>query len=275
MSTSLKKKLNKLVPALLLTLVAFIVLLFLLAPIIAVVGASFNNAGYFQFPPEDWGFLQYEKAFKNKEHLASLRASLMVATLSTTLATLLCVPACLALAKSQNPFALKLKNLFLAPIFLPGIVWAVGLLQCLGALKLQGSLPILLCVHAIIVTPYMIRIVGANMADFNYTLEDAAASLGAPPVTTFFRVTLPNIFPGVLVGMVYSFMISFSDVVVTSFVSSSSFTTYPVRIYSAMRTEGLDPMVLAYSAIIIVVVLVISLIGEKFFHWTKHFSSAM
>lgn len=72
--------------------------------------------------------------------------------------------------------------------------------------------------------------------------------------------------------MVFSFMISFSEVVITLFVSSSSFTTFPVRVYAAMRTEGLDPMVLAYSTIIIVVVLLISITGEKFAQWSKHIS---
>lgn len=268
------KKVRKILSMLLLTLVAFLVLLFLLSPIVAVVGASFSNSGYFSFPPEEWGFKQYQLALKNKEHLASLSASLKVATMATCASALLCIPACIALAKATNPKVKMFKNLFLAPIFLPGIVWAVGLLQCMGVLNLQGSLPLLICVHTIIVTPYMIRIVGASMDGFNYTLEDAAASLGAPPLVTFFRITLPNIISGVAVAMVFSFMISFSDVVITSFVSSSNITTYPVRIYSAMRSEGLDPMVLAYSAIIIVLTLVISIIGEKFAHWTKHFSSA-
>ncbi|OQB24056.1 MAG: Inner membrane ABC transporter permease protein YdcV [Firmicutes bacterium ADurb.Bin182] len=268
-------KLRKLFPKLLLVLVAFCVLLFLLSPIIAVVGGSFNDGGYFAFPPKSVSLRQYRAALTNKEHLESLAASLKVATYSTVVASLLCVPACVALAKTSNPIVNKVKTLFMAPIFLPGIVWAVGLLQCMGFLRIQGSLAILICVHTVIVTPYMIRIVGASMDNFNYTLEDAAASLGAPPLTTFFRITLPNIMSGIVVGMVFSFMISFSDVVITLFVSSSSFTTFPVRVYAAMRTEGLDPMVLAYSAIIIVVVLSISILGEKFAHWSKHFSTML
>lgn len=265
-------KIIKILPKLFLVLAAFCVLLFLLAPIIAVIGGSFNDAGYFSFPPESVSLRHYRAAFSNKEHLTSLWASIKVAAYSTLVASLLCIPACIVLAKSTNPTMRRLKNLFMAPIFLPGIVWAVGLMQCMGYLRIQGSLPILICVHAVMVTPYMIRIVGASMDNFNYTLEDAASSLGSPPLITFFRITLPNILSGLVVGMVFSFMISFSEVVITLFVSSSSFTTFPVRVYAAMRTEGLDPMVLAYSTIIIVVVLLISITGEKFAQWSKHIS---
>lgn len=266
-------KLGKTLSALLLALVVFAVMLFLLAPVIAVIGGSFNEREYFAFPPDTLSLKWYKAAFTNKEHLASMQASIQVATLSTLMSGLFCVPACVALAKTTSKLAKKLKALFLAPIFLPGIVWAVGMLQLMGAMRLQGSLFILVCAHTVMITPYMIRIVGASLDDFNYTLEDAATSLGAPPLATFFRITLPNVLPGVVVGMVFGFMLSFSDLVVTLFISSSSFTTFPVRVYSAMRTEGLDPMVLAYSAIIIVVVLAISIVGEKFAHWSKHFSA--
>lgn len=267
-------RLVRLLPKLLLVIAAFAVLLFLLSPILAVIGGSFNAAEYFAFPPDSFSLKHYHAAFTNKEHIASLLTSLKIAAYSTIVASLLCVPACIVLAKSTNSAIKKLKNLFMAPIFLPGIVWAVGLMQCMGYIRMQGSMPLLICVHAVMVTPYMIRIVGASMDNFNYTLEDAAASLGASPLNTFFRVTLPNIMSGVVVGMVFSFMISFSEVVITLFVSSSRSTTFPVRVYAALRTEGLDPMVLAYSAIIIVIVLVISIIGEKFAQWSKHFSAS-
>jgi ABC-type spermidine/putrescine transport system permease subunit II len=90
-------------------------------------------------------------------------------------------------------------------------------------------------------------------------------------VKAFFYVTLPQIAPGIIVASMFGFMISFSELVITLFICASNMTTFPVRVYSSMVTEGLNPMVLAYSTIIIVVVLVVSVLAEKFAHWTRYF----
>lgn len=254
-----------------LVFVAIIVLLFLLAPIIAVVGGSFNEADHFAFPPEKFSFRQYALAFTNKEHLTSLLNSLKVAFFSTIFSVIICVPACLGISQGNPKFVKVMKNIFLAPIFLPAIVWGVGMLLLMGKVGLHGSLPLLVAAHVVLVTPYMIRVVGTSLNEFNYTLEDAAASLGATPAQTFFRVTLPQITPGIIVGAMYSFMVSFSELIITLFIAGSRVTTFPVRVYAEMRTEGLNPMVLAYSTIIIFVVLIVSIIAEKSARWSRFF----
>jgi putative spermidine/putrescine transport system permease protein len=252
-------------------LFVIIVMLFLLSPIICIIGASFGSAEHFSFPPENFTLKWYLRALKNKEHIRSLRASLSVALLSTVLTTVLCLPASIALVKTQNPFLKKLKTLFIAPVIMPSLVWGLGLLLCMGTLRLQGSLLIVGLAHTVMMTPYMIRLVGASLDEFNYALEDAAASLGANPFRVFFHITLPGVSQGIIVGAVFCYMLSFSDLIITLFVSSSRFTTFPVRVFSAMRTEGVDPIVLSYSAIIIVLVLLLSIVSEKFLHWSDQF----
>jgi putative spermidine/putrescine transport system permease protein len=100
---------------------------------------------------------------------------------------------------------------------------------------------------------------------------EAAQSLGAEKWATFYKITLPLIIPGVLVGALFGFLISFTDVTLTLFISSSGSPTFPVRVYSEQRSEGLNQIVLAWSAIITLVIFILSLIGEKFARWSRYF----
>ena len=101
-------------------------------------------------------------------------------------------------------------------------------------------------------------------------LEVAAQSLGAHPVRAFFEITIPSISPGIIVGAIFGFMVSFTDVVVTSFIGGSKFITFPVRMYSELRTEGLDPLAVAVSALVIVVLVIVSFISEKTVQWSRY-----
>ena len=159
----------------------------------------------------------------------------------------------------------------MAPLFLPAIALGVGLMLWLAKLGIRGNFWTLVLAHVVIVTPYYMRVVGSCLAEFDYGLVDAANSLGATPAKAFIYVTLPQIAPGIIVASMFGFMLSFSELIITLFISSSNMITFPVRVYSSMVTEGLNPMVLAYSTIIIMVVLIISILAEKFAHWSKYF----
>jgi len=257
---------------LLLIVVSILIMLFLLAPIIAVVGGSFSGESYFSFPPKTLSFRWYIAASHNSEYLNSLANSLKVAATATIVSAIICLPASVAIFKGSRGFTSFMQKVFMAPIFLPAIVWGVGMLLLMGKIGVRGSFPLLVAAHVVLITPYLIRVVGSSLEEFNFTLEDAAVSLGATPSQTFFHVTLPLISPGVIVGAVFGFMVSFSELIITLFIAGSSFTTFPVRVYSEMRTEGLNPMVLAYSTIIIVVVLLVSIVGEKCARWSRFFS---
>lgn len=263
-------RINRLWWKLLNYLVITLVLLFLLAPIIVVVVASFNGTSYFAFPPEQWSVKWFMVAFQNSEYMDSLKASLIIAFFATLGASILGLPAAIGFSKSDFPGKAFIEQILLAPLALPVLVWALGLLQLFGRLQVRGNLVTLVAAHIILISPYIFRIVSASLAEYNKSLEDAAASLGASPWTTFWKVTLPLILPGVLVGAIFSFMISFTDLVLTLFISSSGFTTFPVRVYSEMRSEGINPMVFAYSTIIVVVVLILSIIGEKYAKWSRY-----
>ena len=264
-------KQKKLLYKILLALVVLLILLVLASPMLAVVGASFSNTKYFQFPPESFSLRWYKEAFRNKEHIRSLMNSLKIAGCTMLVADVICIPACFALTRCGRGVSKKASALFSAPLFLPGIALGVGLMLWLAKLGWRGNFWTLVLAHVVLATPYYMRVVGASLSEFDFGLVDAAHSLGAPPVKAFFYVTLPQIAPGIIVASMFGFMISFSELVITLFICASNMTTFPVRVYSSMVTEGLNPMVLAYSTIIIVVVLVVSVLAEKFAHWTRYF----
>lgn len=264
-------KRKKFIPKTIFSIIVILILLFIVSPMIAVVGASVSNTEYFQFPPTSFSLRWYKEAFQNREHINSLASSLKIAVCAMLAGDLLCIPACFALTRGSRKIIKKMQALFMAPLFLPMIALGVGLMLWLAKLGIRGNFWTLVLAHVIVATPYYIRVVGTCLAEFDYGLVDAANSLGATPVKAFFYVTLPSIAPGIIVASMFGFMLSFSELIITLFISVSSLTTFPVRVYSSMVTEGLNPMILAYSTIIIIIVLIVSVLAEKFAHWSKYF----
>jgi putative spermidine/putrescine transport system permease protein len=101
------------------------------------------------------------------------------------------------------------------------------------------------------------------------SLEDAAASLGAPPWRIARRVTVPLALPGLLTSIAFSFLISFNDVIVSTFIAGARWITFPVRVYSQLRSQGVDPITLAIGAVIVIAILVIAVVGELTLKWSR------
>lgn len=258
----------------LLPLVSILILLFTLAPILILVISSFNSSRFFEFPPTGFTLNWYQEFMKSEEYQRSLVISLKVALTAAGLGLLAGIPAAFALDRYKFFGNGVLQSLFLSPLMLPQIIWAIGLVQFFSAWKIGeqnilGSFLGLVLAHTVIILPYVIRMVMTSLKYVEADLESAAMSLGATPIRTFFEVTVPIILPGVIVGGVFGFMVSFTDVVVSSFVAGTRYITFPVRMYSEIRTEGLDPLAVAVSATIVVAIVVLAMIGEKTIHWSR------
>lgn len=247
------------------------ILLFLLAPIVVVILGSFNGTTYYTFPPEKWGLLQYRRALGKWEYIYSLKASLAVSTIATAISTFLCLLAALSLRKMRPQPRSLIEQVLYSPLVLPSIVWALSLLILLGRLNIRSNMAIISVVHTVIAAPFVLRVVSASISEFDPKLEDAAASLGANPWRTFRLVTFPIILPGVLVGAVFGFMHSFGEVILTMFISSAGFSTFPVRVFSEAINEGLNLIVFAYSTLIILTLLLVSTLAEKCAGWSRYF----
>lgn len=249
-------------------LLVYLAFLFVLAPMLLMVIVAFNKADYFSFPLEGLSFKWFEEMAQNKEYRNSIITSLKLSAVATLISLLMTIPATLVLRHWQVKWV---ENIMLAPLFFPLVIWSLGLLQFYGVVGIGGSFLSLVVAHAVMVTPFIFRIVIQSMREMNPRMEEAASSLGANKWMIFRKITLPLILPGVLVGGVFAYLMSFTDVTLTMFISSSGSPTFPVRVYSEQRSEGLNQIVLAWSVVITLVIFILSLIGEKFAKWSRYF----
>lgn len=132
-------KRRKFITKMIYSIIVILILLFIVSPMVAVVGASFSSTKYFQFPPQGFSLKWYQEAMGNKEHINALMISLKVAVCAMILSNLVCLPACFGLTKGSGKIAKKAQALFTAPLFLPMIALGVGLMLWLAKLGIRGN----------------------------------------------------------------------------------------------------------------------------------------
>lgn len=238
-----------------------LVYLFLYAPIVILIVFSFNAARQ-TARWEGFTWQWYARLAENKLILASLKNSLMVAGVTTVVATVIGTLAALALGR----YAFRGKGatqatLFL-PIIIPEIVFGAALVTFFGAIQMRLSIWTVIISHIAFSISYVAIVVRARLAGFDRSLEEAAMDLGAGPIQTFFRVTLPLILPGVIAGALLVFTISIDDYVVSSFVAGVGATTLPLQIYSMIKV-GVTPEVNAVSTLLLLATVVMIAVSQR------------
>jgi putative spermidine/putrescine transport system permease protein len=252
------------------------VFIFLLAPILIVVVASFNGGAVLSFPPTSFTTHWYyaiKPAF-----LDALTVSLAVATMSSLIAIAIGVPAALALHRGRFPGRALLNSVCLMPLMVPALVTGVALYQFslslwdISGLPLAGTLPGLVIGHLTFGIPFVIRAVLAGHARFDSTLEEAAQNLGASPLQTFWRVTVPVLRPSIVSGGIFAFVMSLDDVPIALFMGGGKATTLPVQIFTTVQFDfGGD--VMAIAALIVVVSTALMLVLERLIGLEPFFGS--
>ena len=250
----------------LLVAVSYVVIL---APIGVLIFSSFDGGEVFRFPPKSYSLRWYAAAIHSQEYRSSLGVSALLATVAALVSVVFGTLAAYALARSRFRGSEVVATILLAPLALPLIVWAIALLQIYAWLGISGSFPGLFIAHATITIPFSVRIMTANFSQLDPNLVDAAASLGAPPAVAFRRITLPLVASGLVLSAAISFLVSFNDVIVSSFIAGARWITFPVRLYSELRSEGVDPITVAIGAAIVALILVLGLAGERLFKWSR------
>lgn len=245
-------------------LIAILAFLFLLAPLAVIVLASFSPTALVVFPPKGFSLEWYANIFDSSTNFVSgFVNSILIAAGATVIDILLGVTASLSVSRYRFRGREVLISFFTSPMYVPSIVFAFVLLQIFSSI---GGIPAwvrILIGHTVIVLPYIVRNTLSVLAGFNWTLEDAAASLGANPVQTFFLVTMPMIKPGVISGALLSFLYSFDEAVLSSLLSSPKFITLPIRIMNYMEFS-FDPTLAAISTLLILMSFLAITLLERF-----------
>lgn len=235
---------------------------FLLAPVILVFPMSFSADRVIAWPPSGFSFRWYQALAQETPLRQAAWNSLLLALGVTAVTIALAMPAALAIARGGFKGRDALMALLTAPLLLPTIVLGLALLIVFAGHGLIGSWLGLGFAHLLITLPYALRVLATALATLPASVEEAAGSLGAPPMEVFRRVTLPLMTPGVIAAAAITFLVSFDEVTISLFVVGPKLTTLPVAMYRYVESRT-DPMVAAVSALLVLFSLAIVLLLEK------------
>lgn len=237
---------------------------FMVAPLVVVVGVSFTPKGFLEFPPSGFSLRWFKAILDNPEFIASAWISLKLGVASASVATVLAVPAALAIGRGRFAGREALQALFLSPLTVPTVVLGIAFLRLLSLLDMNGTFVGLMLCHVIVIMPFVLRLVLASVVGLDRSVERAAVSLGASSWVAFRRVTLPAIVPGVIGGWVLAFITSFDELTVTIFIVNPTTTTLPVRLFNHI-TQTTDPLVASVSTVAIVFTVALMLIVDRIY----------
>lgn len=228
---------------------AAFVLAFLIAPILVIIPLSFNESAYFSYPMSGFSLRWYDLVFASPNWQRAILNSFIVGLGSTILATALGTSAALGLSRPAFPIRGLIMPLLISPMIIPIVVVAVGLYLVFAPIGLAGTYVGVVLAHTALGTPFVVITVTATLMAFDRQLTQAAASLGATPLTVFRRITLPLITPGIATGGIFAFATSFDEVIVILFIGGVEQRTIPRQMWTGIRDQ-INPSILAMATLL-------------------------
>jgi len=248
---------------------AAVAFLYILLPLMFVTWLSFYSQEIPSYPPEGYTLHWFRAITGNDRFIDGLLLSLQLGVIATALGLLVSVPAALCISYFRFRGRELLNNLLLFPLMVPGVVLGTALYifhvetEIATGLPILGSLGGLVWGHVLLTIPWIVRLVIASLAGFDRTLEEAAQSLGATPWTTFRRITLPGILPGIVAGAMFAFVASFGNLEMSLFLVGPGRTTLPIAILQYLQWK-IDPTIAAISVVQILLVALAMLVTDRF-----------
>lgn len=228
----------------------------LLLPAIIVVLAGLTSGNYLQFPPQGFSLRWVIRFLTTNTFRGAFLFSFGLATIVMLASTVLGTAAALFLTRVRFPGRSLVRAYFLAPLLLPGVVLglALYLFYVFTNIGLAQTLVGLAIGHVLVTTPYVVGTVSASLYNFDMSIEEAARSLGAGPLTTFRKITAPIIAPGIAAGSLFAFIVSFGQFDVSLFLSTPNLQPLPIALYNALRFQ-FDPTIAAAGVFAITLVI--------------------
>lgn len=241
----------------------------ILAPLLLVAWLAFFRQEIPSFPPDGYTLHWFTQIPANRAFASGFVLSVQVSVIATAIGLALAVPAAMALVRARIALRGVMNTLLMLPMVVPGVV--LGAAFYVGELETElatewpvlGSQAGLIAAHTLIVIPWCVRLVTASLVTLNPVIEEAALNLGATPWTTFRRVTLPAIRPGLVAGALFGFVTSFGNLEASLFLVGPGQTTLPIAILQYLAWK-IDPTVAAVSLLQIVVIGIAMLITDRF-----------
>jgi putative spermidine/putrescine transport system permease protein len=248
---------------------AGISLAYILLPIFFVIWLAFFSQEIPSFPPEGYSLKWFRAILDNDRFVSGFLLSLQVAVVATLIGLAIGVPAAVCLVRGRFPGREAVNSLLLLPLIVPGIVLGIALFvfhveaEIKTGWPILGSLAGLIAGHVLIAIPWTVRLITASLAGMDRTIEEAAESLGANRFTTFRRVTLPGILPGIVAAALFSFIASFGNLEMSLFLVGPGRTTLPIAILQYLEWK-IDPTIAAVSVLQILFIGGAMLLTDRF-----------
>lgn len=238
------------------------VLVFLYTPILVLMAMGFNASPLYELPFE-FSTRWYSDLMGNEGLLTAGFNSIVLALITSVLATAIGTLAALALSRRQFRGRSLLQLLLLPPIAIPWLITGTAMLIFFFWTGIGRGMHALVIGHVALAVPYVVLVVGTGLQTVRADLEEAAMSLGSTPIHAFFAITLPLLFPSILGAALFAFAVSLDQFVVSYFLSSPGYVTLPVQIYSAIR-KGFTPEINAISTLLLLGSMTVILIFARF-----------
>jgi len=229
-----------------------LVFVFLVAPIVTIMPISLSAGSLLNYPLPGLSWQWFDVVFTPYPWMTSLQNSLVIAVVTTILATALGTLAAYGLTSAEFRFKPLILGLLLSPMMVPLVITALAVYFAFARVGLIGSFAGMILAHTVLAVPFVVITVSATLQGFDRNLVRAAQSLGATPVRAFFKVTLPLIMPGVVSGAIFAFVTSFDEIVVALFIASPAQFTLPRQLFAGLR-DNLDPSIVAVATLLVLV----------------------
>lgn len=242
---------------------------FILLPLVLVTWLAFFRQEIPSFPPEGYSLKWFGAVLNNKNFVNGFLLSFQTGVVATLIGLALAVPASLAIARRRFSGRGFVSSLLLMPLIVPGVVLGTSIYvfqietEIATGLPLLGTTSGLIAAHVLIVIPWATRLVTASLAGFDPAIEEAAKNLGATPWTTFWRITLPAIRPGIVAGALFGFVTSFGNLEMSLFLVGAGRTTLPIAILQYLEWK-IDPTVAAVSVMQIVLIGAAMIVTDRY-----------
>lgn len=248
-----------------------VVFIFLLGPLVIISVTSFGPGTVLKFPPDGFSLKWYQNIWAVDMFPKTFVTSIVISLLGNLLALILGVPAAYALSRYHFRGRDLLNAIFLSPVLIPGIVLGFTMLKYV---LVMYHLPIytgLLVGHTVIMLPFIIRVIGSSLSNFDFSIEEAAVSLGAGRLQAFFRVVLPNIRSGIMAAVLIAFLESFNNVDISVFMTGPGISTLPIQMLTYVQNY-FDPTIAAISVVLMILTGLLMFVIERLMGGLAYFT---
>jgi putative spermidine/putrescine transport system permease protein len=241
---------------------ALVTVIFLMTPLVVTVAVSFGSSSVFTLPPPDWSMRWYDRLANTRGLMPSLVTSLEVAAFSTLVALVLGTLCAIALVRGRFPGRDSIATFLISPLMLPGLVVGIAMLQGFKVAGLREAFSSLLVAHVVITLPYVVRTVLAALSLFDFSLIDAARTLGCSYPKALMRVLVPALGPAFITSGMFAFLASMDNYPISIFFTDAWTKTLPIQMLQYVE-ENPDPTIAAISTGLVMLAILALVVGDR------------